>query len=138
MRIVLDMQSCQSPSRLRGIGRYSMALAKALVRRAADHEVIVALNGALGDTIDGIRADFDGLLPRERIVVWSQPADVGFLTPTAAGGSRRPNGCGSGSWSRFGPTSCMWPACSKGSGTMSARPSGRSPRTSPRRSRFMT
>jgi hypothetical protein len=60
MRIVLDLQSCQSPSRLRGIGRYSMALAKSLVRRATDHEVVVALNGALADTIDGIRAEFDG------------------------------------------------------------------------------
>ena len=80
MRIVLDLQSCQSPSRLRGIGRYSMALAKAFVRRATDYEVIVALNGALGDTIDLIRAEFDGLLPSEHIVVWSQPSDVGFLT----------------------------------------------------------
>ena len=34
MRIILDLQACQSPSRLRGIGRYSMALAKALIRRA--------------------------------------------------------------------------------------------------------
>src|SRR3954469_14036135 len=80
MRIILDLQACQSPSRLRGIGRYSMALAKALIRRAGDHEVVVALNGALGDTIDGIRADLDGLLPRERIAVWSQPSNVGFLT----------------------------------------------------------
>ena len=44
-----------------------------------DHEVVVALNGALGDTIDSIRSDLDGLLPRERIVVWSQPSNVSFL-----------------------------------------------------------
>jgi glycosyltransferase involved in cell wall biosynthesis len=80
MRIVLDLQACQSPSRLRGIGRYSMALAKAIVRRAPDHEIVIALNGALGDTIADIHSEFDGLLPNDRIVVWSQPADVGFLT----------------------------------------------------------
>ncbi|EWY36067.1 hypothetical protein N825_30130 [Skermanella stibiiresistens SB22] len=80
MRIVLDLQACQSPSRLRGIGRYSMALAKAIARRGSDHEIVIALNGVLGDTIAGIRSEFDGLLPSERIAVWSQPADVGFLT----------------------------------------------------------
>ena len=47
MRIVLDMQSRQSPSRVRGIGRYSLALARNLAKLATGHEVIVAVNGAL-------------------------------------------------------------------------------------------
>lgn len=46
MRVIIDLQACQSGSRYRGIGRYSMSLAKAmldcLLRNG--HEVIVALN----------------------------------------------------------------------------------------------
>lgn len=80
MRIVLDMQSRQSPSRVRGIGRYSLALARNLAKLATGHEVIVAVNGALAETVDSVRADFDGLVPAERIVTWSQPGNVGFVT----------------------------------------------------------
>jgi glycosyltransferase involved in cell wall biosynthesis len=79
MRIVLDMQSRQSPSRVRGIGRYSLALARHLAKLATGHEVIVAVNGALAETVDAVRADFDGLIPAERIVAWSQPGGVGFV-----------------------------------------------------------
>lgn len=80
MRIVLDLQSRQSPSRVRGIGRYSLALARHLATLATGHEVIVALNGALPDTVDAVRADLDGYVPAERIVTWSQPGGVGSVT----------------------------------------------------------
>jgi glycosyltransferase involved in cell wall biosynthesis len=73
MRIVLDLQGCQSVSRLRGIGRYSLALAKAIVRNAESHEVWIVLNDLFPDTIEDIRASFEGLLPDERVVVFSLP-----------------------------------------------------------------
>src|SRR5471030_105812 len=74
MRIVLDLQGCQSVSRLRGIGRYSLALAKAIIRNAGDHEVWIVLNDLFPDTVDGIRASFEGLLPVERIAVFAVPS----------------------------------------------------------------
>ncbi|MFK4444476.1 glycosyltransferase involved in cell wall biosynthesis [Caballeronia udeis] len=77
MRIVLDLQGCQSVSRLRGIGRYSLALAKAIVRNAGDHEVWIVLSDLFPDTIEDIRASFEGLLPSERIATFSLPK----LTP---------------------------------------------------------
>jgi len=78
MRLVIDLQGAQSTgSRHRGIGRYSLALAEAMVRRAADHEVWIALNGAFADTIEPIRATFDTLVPQERIVKWDVPTPVG-------------------------------------------------------------
>jgi glycosyltransferase involved in cell wall biosynthesis len=80
MRIVLDLQACQSPSRLRGIGRYSLELAKAMARAPRGHEIVIAMNGALGDTVEPIRTAFDGLIPWENMVVWSQPTGVSFLT----------------------------------------------------------
>lgn len=76
MRIVLDLQGAQSASRFRGIGRYTLALAQAIVRERGEHEVLLALNGLLADSIDPIRAAFDGLLPRENIRVWYAPGPV--------------------------------------------------------------
>lgn len=70
MRIVVDMQGAQTGSRFRGIGRYTMALARALVRHRGRHEVVLALNGALEDSIEPIRAAFDDLLPQDMIKVW--------------------------------------------------------------------
>ena len=70
MRIVIDMQGAQSMSRFRGIGRYTLSFVKAVVRNSGKHEIILALNGMLHETIDPIRAAFDGLLPQENIRVW--------------------------------------------------------------------
>ncbi|UEM22291.1 glycosyltransferase family 4 protein [Skermanella mucosa] len=80
MRIVLDLQACQSPSRLRGIGRYSLELAKAMARSPRGHEILIAMNGALDQTVEPIRQAFDGLMPWENMPVWSQPTGVSFLT----------------------------------------------------------
>jgi hypothetical protein len=67
MRIVIDMQGAQTESRFRGIGRYTMSFSQAIARRRGEHEIILALNGLFPDTIEPIRAAFDGLLPQENI-----------------------------------------------------------------------
>lgn len=76
MRIVIDMQGAQTESRFRGIGRYTMAFAQAVVRNRGEHEVILALSGLFPDTIEPIRAAFDDLLPQENIRVWFAPGPV--------------------------------------------------------------
>lgn len=73
MRIVIDMQGAQGANRLRGIGRYTLALAQALVRQRGEHEIFLVLNGLFDETIDPIRCAFEGLLPTSNIRVW-QPA----------------------------------------------------------------
>jgi glycosyltransferase involved in cell wall biosynthesis len=45
MRLVFDAQCIQSTSSLRGIGRYSLCLLRALVQESHGHEVEVLLNG---------------------------------------------------------------------------------------------
>lgn len=70
MRIVIDLQGAQTESRFRGIGRYTLALAKAIVRNRGNHEVLIAISGLFPETIEPIRAAFDGLLPQENIRVW--------------------------------------------------------------------
>jgi len=80
MRIVIDLQACQSTgSRTRGIGRYSLALAKAMVRNAGRHEINLMLSGLFADTIQAVRQEFAGLLPHEHVHVWHAPGPVADL-----------------------------------------------------------
>lgn len=60
MRVVLDLQACQSSSRFRGIGRYSMSFAQKLVPQliARGHEVIIALSSAFPEEAKQIRLSF--------------------------------------------------------------------------------
>jgi len=77
MRIVIDMQGAQSEgSRNRGIGRYSLSFALAMVRNRGEHEIILALNGLFPETIEPIRAAFYGLLSQKNIRVWYAVAPV--------------------------------------------------------------
>ena len=76
MRIVIDMQGAQTESRFRGIGRYSMSFAQAVVRNRGEHEIFLALSGLFPDTIEPIRAAFDSLLPQENIRVWHAPGPL--------------------------------------------------------------
>jgi len=76
MRIVIDLQGAQTESRFRGIGRYSLSIAQAIARNKGEHEIIIALSSLFPDTIDDIRAAFEGLLPQENIRVWHAPGPV--------------------------------------------------------------
>lgn len=76
MRIVIDMQGAQTISRFRGIGRYTLSFAQAIVRNRGKHEVILALSGSLPETIQPIRDSFQDLLPQENIRVWEAPCPV--------------------------------------------------------------
>lgn len=82
MRIVIDLQGAQCKSRSRGIGRYSLALAHAMARNRDSHEIIIALSGLFPETIEPIRAAFDGCLPQENIRVWSVPGPVHAVDAT--------------------------------------------------------
>ena len=76
MQIVIDMQGVQTESRFRGIGRYTMSFAQAIVRNRGKHEVILALNGLFPDTVESVRAAFDNILSQECIRVWRAPGPV--------------------------------------------------------------
>ena len=64
MRIAVDLQACQTPdSRQRGIGRYSLELAKAIVRNRGTHEVRFLVNRAFDEHVAGLSAEFAKLDP---------------------------------------------------------------------------
>ncbi|SCK31577.1 Glycosyltransferase involved in cell wall bisynthesis [Variovorax sp. HW608] len=81
MRIVIDLQGAQTESRLRGIGRYSISLASAMIRNRRDHEVLIALSGLFPETIDPIRAAFKDLLPQRNIRIWAGVPPVAANDP---------------------------------------------------------
>lgn len=71
MRVVIDMQGAQSGSRFRGIGRYSLSFAQAIVRNRGEHEIFLTLSALLPESIELIRYAFADILPQENIRVWS-------------------------------------------------------------------
>ena len=81
MRIVIDLQGAQTESRYRGIGRYSVSLARAIARNRGDHDIWLALNGAYPDTVVDIRRDFRELLPAGRIRVFRPPVPAAARFP---------------------------------------------------------
>lgn len=76
MRIVIDMQGAQTESRFHGIGQYTLGFARAIAQNRGEHAVILALSGLFPETIEPIRAAFDGVLPQENIKVWYAPGPV--------------------------------------------------------------
>jgi glycosyltransferase involved in cell wall biosynthesis len=81
MRIVFDLQACQSASRLRGIGRYSLSLAQTIIRQAGAHEVWLLLNDLLPDSVTDLRQSFSGLVPPDHIAVFRAPGPVAEFDP---------------------------------------------------------
>ena len=76
MRVVIDLQGAQSESRYRGIGRYTLELAKEMVRQRGEHEILIVLNGLFPETIIPIQDAFKNLLPIENILIWYAPGPV--------------------------------------------------------------
>lgn len=82
MRIVIDLQGAQSPSSAtRALGKYALLLSQAIARHKAAHEVIVVLNGLFAETIEPIRASFEGLLSPENIRVWQAAGPIYQMEP---------------------------------------------------------
>lgn len=73
MRILFDLQSCQTESRLRGIGRYSLALMQALLAQTKDHEVWILLNRQL-PAVEELRFLFKDQVPQDQIFVFDVPS----------------------------------------------------------------
>ncbi len=87
MRLLIDLQGAQGPSKRRGIGRFSKELALAMVHRPRGHVVEIALNGLYGAASDELAAAFSGVLPSDHIVAWDSPGSTADID--ASGATRR-------------------------------------------------
>lgn len=82
MRVVLDLQACQSSgSRTRGIGRFGWELALAMLQQAGGDEFWVALNAALPESAQAIQHDLAHLVPDERFFTWRVPGPTAAADP---------------------------------------------------------
>lgn len=81
MKIVLDLQGAQSQSRYRGIGRYSLLMAKAFAEEASRHEVWLMLNGRQDESSLALISQFGDLIPAERVIVNELPQDIAGCRP---------------------------------------------------------
>ena len=81
MRILIDLQGAQSASRFRGIGRYCLSLALAMVRNRGNHDIQVLLNGMLSESIRPLRDALGDLLPQNAVHVWHAVPPVHTCNP---------------------------------------------------------
>jgi glycosyltransferase involved in cell wall biosynthesis len=82
MRILIDMQGAQNGSRYRGIGRYSLAFAHALIRHRGRHEIILLLSDLFPESVMSMRAIFEPAIGREGVHIWSGLTSSYFLDPS--------------------------------------------------------
>ncbi|WP_336979994.1 glycosyltransferase [Brevundimonas nasdae] len=74
---MIDLQACQNGSYSRGIGRYALSMARALVRNGRDrHSFRVLLSDRFPARIASVREAFSDLLNQSDIVVCSIPERV--------------------------------------------------------------
>ena len=78
MLIAIDLQGLQSESRFRGIGRYSRAITKSLIKLAKekDHDVILIGNG--GFPVRDLVDEFSPIVGRNSIKFWLPPGPCAF------------------------------------------------------------
>ena len=76
MKIILDLQSTQTASRLRGTGRFSLSLAKAMISEGKEHDYLVILNQAFPEQVDATRQELASFLPLEHVLVFRTPTGL--------------------------------------------------------------
>ncbi|GBU09969.1 mannosyltransferase A [Gammaproteobacteria bacterium] len=81
MRIILDLQGAQAENAQRGIGYYSLSLAKAIIDNRDRHEILIVLSGLMPDTAALLRKEFSNILPISHIYVWNAPSPVAEINP---------------------------------------------------------
>ena len=75
MRLVVDLQACQTDSRDRGIGRYAMSLVQAIASGLGERdELIIAIDMAGGDRARDVRSALRGRGVGAKVVVYGYPA----------------------------------------------------------------
>lgn len=73
MRLIFDLFPSQTSSRFRGIGRYTLSLAKAMAAQARTHEMRVLANGLYPDSAAQFRNDFAGLVAPGAYAAYTHP-----------------------------------------------------------------
>lgn len=81
MKILIDLQSCQSGSRFGGIGRYSIQLTKHIAKNRKEHDVHLLLNGTLLEGVQNIFEELISVIPKQNIHMVMIPKDIKIQIP---------------------------------------------------------
>lgn len=73
MRILVDLFSCQTESRFRGMGRYTHDLTRALINQKDHHEIYLMANPRMVDSFETLRQEFTKLLPSGNFLPYYYP-----------------------------------------------------------------
>lgn len=75
MHLLIDLQACQTPaSRQRGVGRYSLSLARAMAEQSVGcHRVSLLLSDRFPDTVASLRESFLPLVGADNIHIMALP-----------------------------------------------------------------
>src|SRR5450759_2984534 len=63
MKLLVDMFACQTGSRFRGIGRYTLSLAREMARLRGKNEMAILANAIYPESFEYLRQEFTHLLP---------------------------------------------------------------------------
>ena len=80
MRLIFDLFPCQTASRLRGIGRYTLSLAKAMAAARGEHELRLLANGLYPDSAAELRHAFGASVPPGAMSSYTHPPLAGAGT----------------------------------------------------------
>lgn len=80
MKIIIDLQCCQTEARSRGIGRYSLSLAEALTKLGREHEFMFLLNRRYLSTSADLARRIDRFGKLADVVLYDYPS-VAFDGP---------------------------------------------------------
>jgi glycosyltransferase involved in cell wall biosynthesis len=81
MRLVLDLQAAQCPSRSGEIARFAVGFARAIAQASSSHEVLVVLNGRFAETIEKLSNEFAASIPKNNIRVFEVPGPLAEVDP---------------------------------------------------------
>lgn len=84
MRLILDLQTLQSNSQHRGIGRFSRGLALAMAEAASGHEIMALQNAAMSLAAGADGSMLGGLISAERVEVFSGLTATRAICPQGA------------------------------------------------------
>ncbi|WP_198019082.1 glycosyltransferase [Azorhizobium doebereinerae] len=79
MRLVVDLQSAQSGSRLGGIGRYSLDLLRGMLKTAGGHEIQIVLNGQFEREANEVRDLLRNEVPASNFHVFQVPREISYF-----------------------------------------------------------
>lgn len=89
MHILIDVQGYQSESKFRGIGRSTLAMSRAIIKKAGQHRVSILINGMYPiENINDVKMAYKDILSEEDMFIFSALAPTAYCNVDNHGRSK--------------------------------------------------